>query len=155
MEDIKRLMELLEATRILAITHALFLIVIGYFCAKTISATISKLTDKKMTAHGKLILKRAMFYGIFGLFCISALRQLGFDLSVVLGAAGIFTVALGFASQTSASNLISGLFLMIERPFSISDVIRVNSVTGEVISIDLLSVKEGRLANVIFWTNVP
>jgi small-conductance mechanosensitive channel len=30
---------------------------------------------------------------------------------------------------------------MIERPFSITDVIKVNDITGEVISIDLLSVK--------------
>ena len=72
---------------------------------------------------------------------VSALRELGFDLSVVLGAAGILSVAIGFASQTSTSNLISGLFLMLERPFSIGDVIKVDSTTGEVISIDLLSVK--------------
>lgn len=72
---------------------------------------------------------------------ISTLRELGFDLSVVLGAAGILSVAIGFASQTSASNLIRGLFLMMERPFSIGDVIRVEQTTGEVISIDLLSVK--------------
>ena len=72
---------------------------------------------------------------------ISALRELGFDLSVMLGAAGILSVAIGFASQTSASNLISGIFLMLERPFSIGDVIRVEATTGEVISIDLLSVK--------------
>ncbi|MFT6270035.1 MAG: small-conductance mechanosensitive channel [Alphaproteobacteria bacterium] len=69
------------------------------------------------------------------------MKELGFDLSVVLGAAGIFSVAIGFASQTSASNLISGLFLMMERPFSVGDIIRVESTTGEVISIDLLSVK--------------
>lgn len=59
----------------------------------------------------------------------------------MLGAAGILSVAIGFASQTSASNLISGLFLMMERPFSVGDIIRVESTTGEVISIDLLSVK--------------
>jgi small-conductance mechanosensitive channel len=60
---------------------------------------------------------------------------------VLLGAAGIATVAIGFASQTSASNLISGLFLISERPFVIGEVIRVADTTGEVISIDLLSVK--------------
>jgi len=50
-------------------------------------------------------------------------------------------VALGFASQTSASNLISGLFLMAERPFVVGDYIQVDDRTGEVLSIDLLSVK--------------
>jgi small-conductance mechanosensitive channel len=67
--------------------------------------------------------------------------ELGFDLSVLLGAAGILTVAIGFASQTSASNVISGLFLLGERPFAVGDVIRVGGTTGEVLSVDLLSVK--------------
>ena len=50
-------------------------------------------------------------------------------------------MAVGFASQTSASNLISGLFLIGERPFGVGDVIQVAGTTGEVLSIDLLSVK--------------
>ena len=88
-----------------------------------------------------MILRRVTFYGIAGLFTASALTELGFDLGLLLGAAGILTVAIGFASQTSASNVISGLFLLGERPFAVGDVIRVNGTTGEVLSVDLLSVK--------------
>lgn len=141
MEEIKRIVELLEATRLLSIGQALLLLAFGYFAGRVTSAMLAKLFHRSMTAHGLQFLKRSAFYVIFGLLALSALKQLGFDMSVVLGAAGILTVALGFASQTSASNLISGLFLMIERPFSITDVIRVGETTGEVISIDLLSVK--------------
>jgi small-conductance mechanosensitive channel len=93
------------------------------------------------TIHGQLFLKRTIFYGILILVTILALDNIGIGLIILLGVAGIYTVALGVASQTSASNLISGLFLMIERHFSITDVICVNDITGEVISIDLLSVK--------------
>ena len=92
-------------------------------------------------AQRTMILRRVTFYGVAGLFAASALMELGFDLGVLLGAAGILTVALGFASQTSASNVISGLFLLGERPFSVGDVIRVAGTTGEVLSVDLLSVK--------------
>lgn len=141
MEEAKRLIELLEATRLLSISQALLLLFFGYLAGRLSGLAVQRLARKRLTAHSLLILRRGVFYGIFVLFAISALRQLGFDLSVVLGAAGILTVALGFASQTSASNLISGLFLMIERPFSINDIIRVGTTTGEVISIDLLSVK--------------
>jgi len=91
--------------------------------------------------HELELFRRGIFYGIITLFTFAALHQLGFNLSVVLGAAGVFSVAIGFASQTSASNLISGLFLLGERPFSVGDVIRVGSTTGEVLSIDLLSAK--------------
>ena len=92
-------------------------------------------------AQRTMILRRVTFYGVAGLFVASALMELGFDLGVLLGAAGILTVALGFASQTSASNVISGLFLLGERPFSVGDIVRVNGTTGEVLSVDLLSVK--------------
>lgn len=70
-----------------------------------------------------------------------SLRLLGVDLSLLLGAAGILTVAIGFASQTSASNIISGLFLMTERAFKVGDLITVDGTTGYVLSVDFLSVR--------------
>jgi len=133
--------ELLKASHLFAFIQATLLFIIGFIIARVLSSAVVKIFQHKMTAHGQLFLKRTVFYFILVLVTISALDNIGIDLSILLGAAGIFTVALGFASQTSASNLISGLFLMIERPFSITDVIRVNDITGEVISIDLLSVK--------------
>jgi small-conductance mechanosensitive channel len=77
---------------------------------------------------------------------MASLKEAGFKLSVFLGAAGILTVALGFASQTSASNLISGMFLIGEGSFEVGDTIQItlirgHTIEGEVISIDLLSVK--------------
>jgi small-conductance mechanosensitive channel len=140
-QDIIAFIELLKASHLFALCQAILLFIIGFIIARLISSAIVKLAAHKLTIHGQLFLKRSIFYGILALVTVSALDNIGIDLSILLGAAGIFTVALGFASQTSASNLISGLFLMIERPFSITDVIRVNDVTGEVISIDLLSVK--------------
>lgn len=135
------LSNLLEAIHFVAISKATLIIVVGFFVAKFLSNLVTKFNFANMTNHGQILLKRGIFYAIMILMSMSALRELGFDLSVILGAAGILSVAIGFASQTSASNLISGLFLMMERPFSIGDVIRVEQTTGEVISIDLLSVK--------------
>jgi small-conductance mechanosensitive channel len=88
-----------------------------------------------------MIARRVTLYTLLALVVLSVLRQLGLELGVLLGAAGVLTVALGFASQTSASNLISGLFLIGERPFIVGDVIQVGTTIGEVLSIDLMSVK--------------
>jgi small-conductance mechanosensitive channel len=132
---------LMDKLHIFDITKATIILIFGYFLAKIASTAVARFNIANLSAHGQVQLKRAVFYVIFILMFISALRELGFDLSVMLGAAGILSVAIGFASQTSASNLISGIFLMLERPFSIGDVIRVEATTGEVISIDLLSVK--------------
>ena len=84
---------------------------------------------------------RLVLWTVITIAVVSALREVGFDLSIFMGAAGLLTVAVGFASQTSASNLISGLFLLFERPFGIRDTIRIGTTTGEVVSTDLLSVR--------------
>lgn len=141
MEDSWSINGLMEYLQVVAISKALLILVIGFLLARLARNAVSKLQIESLTPHGMVLLRRVVFYGILILTLVSVLKELGFDLSVVLGAAGILSVAIGFASQTSASNLISGLFLMMERPFSIGDVIRVGDTTGEVISIDLLSVK--------------
>ncbi len=141
MKELAQFITWLAATKLISFIQAFLIVIASYFIARLIGLGISKLLPVSVSAHNRLIIRRTIFYIVFVLFLMSALRELGFDLSVVLGAAGILSVAIGFASQTSASNLISGLFLMIERPFSIKDVVRVGSTTGEVISVDLLSVK--------------
>jgi len=66
---------------------------------------------------------------------------MGFKLTALLGAAGIAGIAIGFASQTSVSNIISGLFLISEKPFTVGDIVKVGDTKGTILSIDLLSVK--------------
>lgn len=141
MEVTSSMINAMENMYVFTIGKALLIFMIGYLLARLARNGVSRLSMTNLTPHGMVLLRRVAFYGILILTCISVMKELGFDLSVVLGAAGILSVAIGFASQTSASNLISGLFLMMERPFSIGDVIRVGDTTGEVISIDLLSVK--------------
>jgi small-conductance mechanosensitive channel len=53
----------------------------------------------------------------------------------------VLGIAVGFASQTSVSNVISGLFMIFERPFRVDDLIQVGDVTGRVLSIDTISVR--------------
>lgn len=85
--------------------------------------------------------RRTVFWLIMSAGTAAALRAFGVDLGVLVGAAGVATVAIGFAAQTSTSNLISGLFMMLERSLAVGDVVELEGTTGEVISIDLLSVK--------------
>lgn len=123
-----------------ALVKAILLIVAGAIVGKIVSRFCTQ-TVAKYTQYQTKLIQRIIFYLIFLLFLFTALQHLGFKLNILLGAAGIFTVALGFASQISVSNIISGLFLMAEKPFVIGDYITVNNSTGEVLSIDLLSIK--------------
>ncbi|NNF62496.1 MAG: mechanosensitive ion channel family protein [Gammaproteobacteria bacterium] len=132
---------LLADERVAQWLRAGLIIIIGLVLARLASRVIYRSTRVPMGEHRAVMLKRLVFYALFVLVAMAALRELGFSLGVVLGAAGVLSVALGFASQTSASNLISGLFLVAEAPFSIGDIIKLGDRTGEVLSIDLLSVK--------------
>jgi len=133
--------EFLTSERGLDTLRAVIIVLMGLFVAKLASVITRRVAGKYLEPQQTTLLGRVIFYGIIILAFTSALHQLGFSLTVILGAAGILSVAIGFASQTSASNLISGLFLIGEKPFKIGDFIRVGDTVGEVLAIDLLSVK--------------
>ena len=120
---------------------AVFLLVLGLVLGSLGARSVSRFMVQKSSRHHTAMVRRLVFYVIVAVFSIAALREAGFSLDVVLGAAGILTVAIGFASQTSASNMISGLFLLVEKPFEIGNVIDVDGTIGEVVAIDMLSVK--------------
>jgi small-conductance mechanosensitive channel len=138
---IDQLLDLIGGETTAMVIRALVLLALGALAAPLASRLVRRLAAERFSVHALLLIRRLVFYGVLGLFVASALRELGFSLAVLMGAAGILTVAIGFASQTSASNLISGFFLIAERPFEVGDMIRVGDVTGEVLSIDALSVK--------------
>ncbi len=127
--------------RLLLIARASLLLLLGWLCAQMFAMGFARLTRQRLSMHHMTIGRRAIFYLVFLMFLTSSLHELGIRLSTLMGAAGILTVAVGFASQTSASNLISGLFLLGEGSFALGDWIQVGSTLGEVLSIDLLSVK--------------
>lgn len=118
-----------------------FLLVLGVILGSLAARSVSRVMQARATRHHTVMFRRLVFYVVVAVFALAALREAGFSLDVLLGAAGILTVAIGFASQTSASNMISGLFLLVERPFEIGDFIEVDATVGEVIGIDTLSVK--------------
>lgn len=122
---------------IIAGGFAILILVVGLFIARRASAMIGNLS--RLDLQQRLVFQKASYYSLTTLTLAMALNQLGFDLKVLLGAAGVLTVAIGFAAQTSASNLISGLFLMADPPFTLGQTVVVGDITGDVVSIGLLS----------------
>lgn len=152
-DSLKSVFTSINTERLGEILIAVVLCLIGFLLARVVSNTFIRSMGTRLNAHQRLVWRRGIFYFIFLLFVVASLKEAGFKLSVFLGAAGILTVALGFASQTSASNLISGLFLIGEGSFEVGDTIQITlirgqTIEGEVISIDLLSVKLLTLDNV-------
>jgi len=66
---------------------------------------------------------------------IPALRTYG---NTLLTGAGVLAAIVGFASQSAFSNIISGIFLVIFRPFSVGDRVQIGQLyTGDVEDITL------------------
>ena len=141
--DAQSLMDsgLFKLTNIVTLLRTLAIIVVGFPLLFLVSKWVHKLTIKKFSSQHAMIYEKLVFYAGITILVLSILMELNFKLSVIFGAAGIAGIAIGFASQTSVSNIISGLFLIAEKPFQVDDVITVGTSTGVVISIDTLSVK--------------
>ncbi|HEX7038345.1 MAG TPA: mechanosensitive ion channel family protein [Pseudomonadales bacterium] len=133
--------DLLDPGNLAMLIRAALILIVGLLLAPLAGRLVVRGLGQRFSVHHTQLARRLVFYAVLALFLASALRELGFSLAVLMGAAGVLTVAIGFASQTSASNLISGLFLIGERPFEVGDTIQVGGTTGEVLSIDALSVK--------------
>lgn len=121
--------------------QAATILVVGWTGTRLVLRLSRPALARRLDRHRQVLTERVIFWSLMALFLVSALNQLGFQLGILLGAAGVLTVALGFASQTSAANVISGLFVIGEGSISVGDVITVNGTTGEVLSIDWLSIK--------------
>jgi len=115
--------------------------VVGLFLVRLIALFVRRVLMRRSSPQREMIVRKVVNYSGFLLVVMIVLGELGVRLSALLGAAGIVGIAVGFASQTSMSNIVSGLFLIWEKPFAIGDVIRIGGTTGIIQSIDLLSVK--------------
>jgi small-conductance mechanosensitive channel len=132
------LLDLWARDSVRAGARAVVIVVLGLLVTRVVN---NRLKLWSLHAQHRLIVRRLITGVILVISVVWAISALGLELGVVLGTAGVLTVAVGFAAQTSFSNLISGIFLMAEQPFRVGDVIRVGDTAGEVLSIDLLSVK--------------
>ena len=68
---------------------------------------------------------------------VTALGTLGIDVSAIVASLGLTGFAVGFALKDSISNLLSGVLILIHRPFDVGDTIKVKSFEGLVSTIDL------------------
>lgn len=121
------------------VVHYVYVLVM--FFVASVLPRLSRIFTTDKNEHQKVMFEKMIKYFLYIITSIIALRLFNINLKVILGAAGIFSVAVGFASQTSASNLISGMFLLMERPFKTGDTIVVGDIKGIVLTMDLLSTR--------------
>jgi small conductance mechanosensitive channel len=108
-----------------------------------------------------LLLGRIAQFGIVIAGFIIALAILGVELSALAAFVGLGTVAVTLFLQDVARNLISGIYLLLERPFQIGDTIQVSGEEGVIEDIELRTTIMRNAAgervivpNAVIFTNV-
>ena len=136
-------MEIISGLTVLSLLFGLIVIGGGVLFAKIVKMLFFKYyapTLPKDTAKnfGKMI-----YFGIIVIAVLTFTSSQGIDFSGLLVAGGIFAIVIGFATQSVVSNLISGVFLMIEKPAKHGDSINLPDmgITGTLLDIATFSSK--------------
>lgn len=79
-----------------------------------------------------LLLSRVYYYGVLIFGLVTALGAAGLNVSALVAGLGLTGFALGFALKDVLSNLLSGIMLLLYRPFNIGDRIRMGEFEGTI-----------------------
>ena len=138
MEEI--IQQLLDETTLWAprALGVLVIIVVFFILAKIVKKIIANAAtrlnfDKSLTS----LLSRTSSITIIVFGIVTALGTLGINVSALVAGLGLTGFALGFALKDTISNLLSGVMILLYRPFVTGDRIRISGYEGKVLSIDM------------------
>jgi small-conductance mechanosensitive channel len=125
---------------------SIFLIIIVLFILSFINS-LAKLLKKYLlpNVYDKYNLDRGIRYTFDSVFqyiimviaVLISLTTLGINLSSLAVFASVLGVGIGFGLQNIASNFISGIILLFERPIKVGDRVLVDDIIGDVIEIKM------------------
>lgn len=141
---------------VVAIIMIIFWVFIAYLVfrlAKFLVFKANKLErklDKKETKEQHTV-KRLINNIIRALFLfwitIMILKELGIDIVPLLAGAGVLAFAVGFGAQELIKDVISGMFLILEKTIAIDDLVLINDIKGTVIDVGI------RRTKIVTWKN--
>ncbi|MBP5437454.1 MAG: mechanosensitive ion channel family protein [Treponema sp.] len=138
---IDELKDFITWNNLFKVAISLVTLIIFYTLYRILKHILKKRVAVKMEPHNAQMLSKSVSYIFYILMGMYILSLFGIDLKAIWGAAGVAGLAIGFAAQTSVSNIISGLFVVSEKTLKIGDYIEVGGVAGTVDTIGLLSIK--------------
>jgi MscS family membrane protein len=98
------------------------------------------------------IVRKGLKLTIWALAIIIALDNAGYNVGAILAGLGIGGLAFALAAQDTVSNLFGGITILMDKPFSIRDRIKINGFDGMIEEIGLRSTRlktlEGRIVTI-------
>jgi small-conductance mechanosensitive channel len=118
---------------------ALLILLGALLVSKLVSVQLRRSLKDKLSKENLEMLIKVLSYSIIIIAAFWIMPTIGLEPSGLMVAGGIVALAIGFASQSIIGNLISGLFLMGERPVKIGDLVEISGHLGTVEDIQIIS----------------
>lgn len=114
------------------------IVLVFFVLSKLIKSVIIKSSEGlKLDSHITSLLARTSNITLTTFGFVTALGTLGINVSAIVAGLGLTGFALGFALKDTISNLLSGILILLYKPFKIGNAIKVSGYEGDVVSIDL------------------
>ena len=114
------------------------ILVVFFILSKIIKRIITNAAERlKFDGNLTVLLARTSSITLMIFGFVTALGTLGIDVSALVAGLGLMGFALGFALKDIISNLLSGVLILLYRPFEKGNRIKISSYEGIVVSIDL------------------
>jgi len=118
----------------------ILVLIVVFFITSFLLKGIKKITNKKLDEENKDKFN-AVFsflkYFIYIVVTIIALDSLGIKISVLLAGSAALLVGLGLGLQTLFQDIISGIFMLLDKTVHLKDIIEVDDKIGKVFEINL------------------
>jgi small-conductance mechanosensitive channel len=118
---------------------AVLIYLAALLASKILTLQLRRRFKDKINKENMELLAKALSYGIMIIAIVWILPTIGIEPSGLIVAGGIVALAIGFAGQSIIGNLISGIFLMGERPIKIGDLVEISGNLGFVEDIHIIS----------------
>lgn len=121
------------------IVSAIVIFLICLIAIKVVTAVVDRLLDKSGKLDGTLkgFVKTAVKIALWALAIIIVAGSLGIDTASLVAALSVVGLALSLAVQNVASNVFSGITLLMTRPFAEGDYVDIAGKGGTVKSVGL------------------
>lgn len=96
-----------------------------------------RIARQKYGRDGALLIGRLISIAAYAIAFVSVMNQLQVSWTGILTLLSAFTVAIGLSLQDVIRNFFSGILLLLERPFSVGDRVKVRDFEGEIQGIDI------------------
>lgn len=139
MPDFLEILQLRFSAVLPQVAAGVLVAALSWLAAQFVGALVMRLQPRVDDHHKDLIEFLADLVGwtLFGIGVIAGLGTAGVDVTALVTGLGLAGFALGLATKDILANMVAGLMVLLFRPYTRGDRVRIDTFQGKVSDIDL------------------